>query len=157
MPCEDLNTNKAKILDLSLCWCADDIYRDDIIFRDPRNFFQGKKDYQTIFWSLRFHGQLFFRLLYVDVLRIWESPENVKDSGTVLKWVAVQSLLQAAIMMITVLTAQATPESYPCIYRILSQKCIFHWRQPLPLISFIHSALGLALSGRHGDMLLMLA
>lgn len=62
-----------------------DIYRDDIIFRDPRNFFQGKKDYQTIFWSLRFHGQLFFRLLYVDVLRIWESPENVKASGTVLK------------------------------------------------------------------------
>ena len=64
---------------------ADDIYRDDITFRDPRNTFQGKKDYKTIFWSLRFHGRLFFRLLYVDVLRIWESPENVKDAGTVLK------------------------------------------------------------------------
>ena len=47
--------------------------------------FQGKKDYKTIFWSLRFHGQLFFRMLYVDVQRIWESPENVKDAGTVLK------------------------------------------------------------------------
>ncbi len=24
---------------------ADDIYRDDIIFRDPKNMFQGKKDF----------------------------------------------------------------------------------------------------------------
>lgn len=64
---------------------TDDIYRDDITFRDPRNAFHGKKDYKTIFWSLRFHGKLFFRVLYVDVLRIWESPENVNDAGTVLK------------------------------------------------------------------------
>lgn len=82
---EAIRTLKAEIPRLFQEDLTYSIYRDDIIFRDPRNFFQGKKDYQTIFWSLRFHGQLFFRLLYVDVLRIWESPENVKDAGTILK------------------------------------------------------------------------
>jgi hypothetical protein len=50
-----------------VCGCADDIYREDIVFRDPRNCFKGMKNYQTIFWSLRFHGRLFFNKLYVDV------------------------------------------------------------------------------------------
>ena len=65
---------------------ADSIYRDDVVFRDPKNSFQGIKDYKTIFWSLRFHGKLFFKFLYVDVLRIWESPKNPTDAGTILKW-----------------------------------------------------------------------
>ena len=71
------------------CLCsgvADSIYRDDVVFRDPKNSFQGIKDYKTIFWSLRFHGKLFFKFLYVDVLRIWESPKNPTDAGTILKW-----------------------------------------------------------------------
>lgn len=33
------------------------------------------KNYQLIFWSLRFHGKLFFKTLYVDVKRIWQ-PED---------------------------------------------------------------------------------
>lgn len=40
-----------------------DIYRDDIVFRDPRNTFHGKENYRLIFWSLRFHGRLFFSKL----------------------------------------------------------------------------------------------
>jgi hypothetical protein len=82
---EAIRTLKREIPQLFQKDLTYDIYRDDIIFRDPKNMFQGKKDYKTIFWSLRFHGQLFFRMLYVDVQRIWESPENVKDAGTVLK------------------------------------------------------------------------
>lgn len=46
---------------------ADSIYRDDVVFRDPRNSFAGLKNYQTIFWSLRFHGRIFFSKLYVEV------------------------------------------------------------------------------------------
>ena len=47
------------------------------MFRDPRNSFQGLKNYKTIFWSLRFHGRLFFKVLYVDVQRIWQ-PEDTQ-------------------------------------------------------------------------------
>lgn len=59
-----------------------EIYRDDIIFRDPRNMFQGMKNYQTIFWSLQFHGKLFFTTLYVEVKRIWQ-PD---DSQIKMRW-----------------------------------------------------------------------
>eukprot|EP00892_Ulva_mutabilis_P009650 jgi/Ulvmu1/7057/UM033_0117.1 len=59
-----------------------DIYRDDIVFRDPRNSFSGIKNYKIIFWSLRFHGKLFFKELYVEVKRIWQ-----KDDHTIyLRW-----------------------------------------------------------------------
>ncbi|DBB07213.1 hypothetical protein WJX77_006773 [Trebouxia sp. C0004] len=53
-----------------------DVYRDDIVFTDSRNVFHGKKNYRTIFWSLRFHGRLFFSRLTVNVLRIWQPNEN---------------------------------------------------------------------------------
>ena len=53
-----------------------DIYREDIVFRDPRLTFQGMKNYKLIFWSLRFHGNLFFSKLYVDILRIWQPEDN---------------------------------------------------------------------------------
>eukprot|EP00195_Chlamydomonas_chlamydogama_P005006 CAMPEP_0202904860 /NCGR_PEP_ID=MMETSP1392-20130828/31471_1 /ASSEMBLY_ACC=CAM_ASM_000868 /TAXON_ID=225041 /ORGANISM="Chlamydomonas chlamydogama, Strain SAG 11-48b" /LENGTH=259 /DNA_ID=CAMNT_0049592705 /DNA_START=341 /DNA_END=1120 /DNA_ORIENTATION=- len=51
------------------------IYREDIMFKDPRNSFQGMKNYKLIFWSLRFHGRIFFKKLYVEVKRIWQ-PED---------------------------------------------------------------------------------
>lgn len=56
---------------------TDDIYREDIVFRDPRNTFKGMKNYKTIFWSLRFHGSIFFKSLYVDVRRIWQPEPNI--------------------------------------------------------------------------------
>lgn len=59
-----------------------EIYREDITFRDPRNTFEGMKNYKTIFWSLRFHGRLFFKKLYVEVKRIWQ-PE---DGSIRMRW-----------------------------------------------------------------------
>lgn len=44
-----------------------DIYSRDIDFRDPVNRFKGKFNYRIIFWTLRFHGRLFFTELYFDV------------------------------------------------------------------------------------------
>lgn len=60
------------------------IYRDDILFKDPRNSFQGMKNYQLIFWSLRFHGKIFFSKLYVDVKRIWQPPNE--DGVVKMRW-----------------------------------------------------------------------
>ncbi len=44
-----------------------DIYTKDIYFRDPVNKFKGKTNYRIIFWTLRFHGQLFFTQLYFEL------------------------------------------------------------------------------------------
>ena len=55
------------------------IYRDDVVFRDPRNAFHGIKNYRTIFWSVRFHGNLFFTNLRVDVSRVWQpEPREIR-------------------------------------------------------------------------------
>lgn len=59
-----------------------DIYREDIVFRDPRNCFKGMKNYKTIFWSLRFHGRIFFKSLYVEVKRIWQ----IDDTCIRMRW-----------------------------------------------------------------------
>ena len=44
-----------------------DIYTPDIFFQDPVNRFKGKLNYRIIFWTLRFHGGLFFTELYFDL------------------------------------------------------------------------------------------
>lgn len=44
-----------------------DIYTRDIYFKDPVNTFKWKFNYRIIFWTLRFHGQLFFTELYFDL------------------------------------------------------------------------------------------
>eukprot|EP00798_Chlamydomonas_sp_ICE-L_P022429 gene22429-29541_t len=54
-----------------------DIYTENILFKDPKITFQGKKNYKTMFWSLRFHGRLFFKSLYVEVIRIWQPEDSV--------------------------------------------------------------------------------
>ena len=56
---------------------ADEIYRPDIVFRDPKNSFKGLKNYQTIFWSLRFHGTLFFKELRCEIKRLWQMEDTV--------------------------------------------------------------------------------
>ncbi|ESQ39259.1 hypothetical protein EUTSA_v10001605mg [Eutrema salsugineum] len=53
-----------------------DIYRDDIVFRDPMNTFMGIDNYKSIFWALRFHGRIFFRALCVDIVSVWQPTEN---------------------------------------------------------------------------------
>lgn len=43
------------------------IYSPDIFFQDPVNTFKGKINYRIIFWTLRFHGRLFFTELNFDL------------------------------------------------------------------------------------------
>ncbi|MBD2038556.1 DUF2358 domain-containing protein [Leptolyngbya sp. FACHB-321] len=47
-----------------------DIYSRDIDFRDPVNQFKGKFNYRIIFWTLRFHGRLFFTELAFDLQNV---------------------------------------------------------------------------------------
>ncbi|XP_075492823.1 uncharacterized protein LOC142530844 [Primulina tabacum] len=54
-----------------------DIYRDDIVFKDPFNTFAGIENYKSIFWALRFHGRIFFRVLWVDIVSVWQPSENM--------------------------------------------------------------------------------
>ncbi len=53
-----------------------DIYSQDIFFRDPVNTFRGKFNYRIIFWTLRFHGRLFFTELYFDVHQVSPASEQ---------------------------------------------------------------------------------
>ncbi|CAK9882486.1 unnamed protein product [Sphagnum jensenii] len=54
-----------------------DIYRDDVVFQDPMNTFKGIDNYKLIFWALRFHGRIFFKALWVDIIRVWQPSDNV--------------------------------------------------------------------------------
>lgn len=54
-----------------------DIYRDDIVFKDPLNTFVGVDNYKSIFWGLRFHGRIFFKALWVDLISVSQPVENV--------------------------------------------------------------------------------
>ncbi|KAE9616063.1 hypothetical protein Lal_00017170 [Lupinus albus] len=54
-----------------------DIYRDDIVFKDPLNTFMGIKNYKSIFWVLRFQGRIFFKALWIDLISVWQPAENV--------------------------------------------------------------------------------
>lgn len=54
-----------------------DIFRDDIVFKDPLNTFVGIENYKSIFWALRFNGRIFFKGLWVEVSSVWQPVENV--------------------------------------------------------------------------------
>ncbi|KAK7337993.1 hypothetical protein VNO77_18587 [Canavalia gladiata] len=54
-----------------------DIYRDDIVFKDPLNTFIGIENYKSIFWAIRFHGRIFFKALWIDLISVWQPVENV--------------------------------------------------------------------------------
>ncbi len=47
-----------------------DIYTKDIYFTDPVNTFRGKFNYRIIYWTLRFHGQLFFSQIDFDLHQV---------------------------------------------------------------------------------------
>jgi len=59
------------------------IYREDIVFKDPRNSFAGLERYKTIFWSLRFHAKIFFSIAFLEVKRIWQPA----DGEIAMRWV----------------------------------------------------------------------
>ena len=50
-----------------------DIYTGDIFFKDPVNTFKYKFNYRIIFWTLRFHGRLFFTDLHFDLHDVYQS------------------------------------------------------------------------------------
>ncbi|KAL8499839.1 hypothetical protein ACS0TY_019725 [Phlomoides rotata] len=54
-----------------------DIYREDIVFKDPLNTFCGIENYKSIFWALRFNGRIFFKALWVDIISVWQPVENL--------------------------------------------------------------------------------
>jgi hypothetical protein len=54
-----------------------DIYTKDIFFKDPVNTFKGKLNYRIIFWTLRFHGKLFFTELYFDLHDIEQTQKDI--------------------------------------------------------------------------------
>lgn len=53
------------------------IYTQDIFFKDPVNQFKGKFNYRIIFWTLRFHGRLFFSDLHFDLHDVRVKEESV--------------------------------------------------------------------------------
>lgn len=53
-----------------------EIYSQDIFFRDPVNQFKGKFNYRIIFWTLRFHGRLFFTEIYFDLDNVQQATQN---------------------------------------------------------------------------------
>ncbi|KAG8053086.1 hypothetical protein GUJ93_ZPchr0001g31536 [Zizania palustris] len=61
-----------------------DIYRDDIVFKDPLNKFEDIDNYKRIFWALRFTGRIFFKALWVDIVSIWQPAENL----IMIRWIA---------------------------------------------------------------------
>ncbi|KAK1663271.1 hypothetical protein QYE76_051430 [Lolium multiflorum] len=61
-----------------------DIYRDDIVFRNPFNKFEGIDNYRSLFWGLRFTGRIFFKALWVDIVSIWQPADNV----IMIRWIA---------------------------------------------------------------------
>lgn len=61
-----------------------DIYTRDIFFKDPVNTFKGKLNYRIIFWTLRFHGRLFFSDLHFDLHQVRQvEPHLIRADWTV--------------------------------------------------------------------------
>ncbi|TVU16964.1 hypothetical protein EJB05_32968 [Eragrostis curvula] len=54
-----------------------DIYRDDVVFKDPLNNFSGIDNYKRIFWALRFIGQILFKAVWIDIVSVWQPVDNV--------------------------------------------------------------------------------
>jgi hypothetical protein len=71
---ETLKTELPTLFERDLSY---DIYTDDIFFKDPVNTFKGKFNYRIIFWTLRFHGQLFFTELYFDLHDVQQTEPNI--------------------------------------------------------------------------------
>lgn len=72
-----IDTLKADLPSLFETDISYDIYSKDIFFKDPANTFKGKLNYRIIFWTLRFHGKLFFRELYFDMHDVKQTAEDI--------------------------------------------------------------------------------
>ena len=56
--------------------CADGIYRDDVVFKDPRNTVKGKSNYRRLFKFVRILGRIVFSRVFVRVQRIWQLDDR---------------------------------------------------------------------------------
>ncbi len=103
---ETLHTELPSLFETDLSY---DIYTKDIYFRDPVNTFKGKFNYRIIFWTLRFHGKLFFTSLYFDLHDIKQTATD-----TILANWTVRGVLrvpwQAHILFNGYSTYKLTPE-----------------------------------------------
>ena len=70
---ETLHTELPNLFETDISY---DIYTKDIYFRDPVNTFKGKFGYHIVFWTLRFHGKLFFMSLYFDLHDIKQTASD---------------------------------------------------------------------------------
>lgn len=59
---------------------TDEIYREDVVFKDPRNTVKGKKAYRRLFKAIRVVGRLFFSPVYIKV-----PPPGLRVSGFYVK------------------------------------------------------------------------
>lgn len=63
------------------CFCCVNIHclfsREDITFTAPMTTLSGIDNYKTLFWALRFHSRIFFKALWVDVVRVWQPSDKV--------------------------------------------------------------------------------
>ncbi|MGV2828637.1 DUF2358 domain-containing protein [Myxosarcina sp. GI1(2024)] len=71
-----IETLKRELPSLFVSDLSYDIYTQDIYFQDPVNTFKGKLNYRIIFWTLRFHGRLFFTSLYFDLHDIKQTASD---------------------------------------------------------------------------------
>lgn len=79
MPCQGallqfFQSKQIKIGQISSLDCV--LRRDDIIFRDPMNALAGIDNYKSMLWGLRFHGRIFFRARWVDIVSVWQPVEK---------------------------------------------------------------------------------
>jgi Uncharacterized conserved protein (DUF2358) len=72
-----IETLKAELPSLFKVDLSYDIYTKDIFFQDPVNTFSGKLNYRIIFWTLRFHGQLFFSEIYFDLHDVKQTATDI--------------------------------------------------------------------------------
>uniref|UniRef100_A0A0D9UYE6 Uncharacterized protein n=1 Tax=Leersia perrieri TaxID=77586 RepID=A0A0D9UYE6_9ORYZ len=79
-----IRTLREELPDLFFKEPSFDIFRDDIVFKDPFNKFEGIDNYRRIFWALRFTGRIFFKALWVDIVSIWQPAENL----IMIRWIA---------------------------------------------------------------------
>ena len=74
---QNIETLKVELPHLFETDLSYNIYTKDIFFQDPVNTFKGKFNYRIIFWTLRFHGKLFFTELYFDLHDVKQTAEDI--------------------------------------------------------------------------------
>jgi len=54
------------------------IFREDLVFRDPINTFQGIRFYKYMLLSLRWHGRIFFKRTFVRIHNLWPTEGTIR-------------------------------------------------------------------------------